>query len=169
MAGRQTNRSEYSRRYRQTPKGAAACAWNRLTSRAGAKYNHRPCYGPVEVLLAREQFMAWAIPQYEAWFREHAGVTPSVDRIDSSGHYQLGNLRLITRSENCRRTRANRMLNAPTGHCWCSKCKRYLPVAMFTPARITSKSRTGYKSRCKPCRVLEVASYRRRRKRQQAE
>src|SRR6266508_2864785 len=104
--------------YRRTPHGAAACAWNRLTSRAGAKYGYSRCYLNVEVLMSREEFMAWAIPEYERWFLEHPGVTPSVDRIDNARHYEAGNLRLIPRVENIVRSSHFKNRNAPPGLLW---------------------------------------------------
>lgn len=158
-----TNRA-YAKRYRKTPQGAAACAWNRLTSRAGAKYNHGRCYASVEVRISRADFMAWAVPQYEAWFREHPDVTPSIDRIESSGHYEAGNLRLISRSKNCQRRRGARNIHAPQGTRWCGGCQAYLPLANFHVKAKTKANPHGYANECRPCTNTRRNALRLRRK-----
>ena len=96
MADSEYNGSNHIKRHRRT----AGRAWNRLNSRAGNKYGHGKHYEHVEVRMSREEFIDWATPQYEAWFKKHPNITPSLDRIEESGHYELGNLQLITISEN---------------------------------------------------------------------
>ncbi len=155
---------EYNRAYRATPRGAAGFAWNRLTSRAGAQYNHRQCYTDVEVRISRADFIAWAVPEYERWFRECPGVTPSVDRIDSTGHYEAGNLRLIARGENCRRTRVAHNPDAPEGTLWCCTCRTFKPREDFYAVAVSEKNPYGYTGHCKPCSIGKATEATRRKR-----
>lgn len=147
------HKREYNQRYRSTPHGAAMCAWNRLTSRAGAKYNHRRCYANIEVRVTLQEFLAWAVPEYEAWFRERPGVTPSVDRIDSDGHYEVGNLRIIGANENRRRSRKFVNDLAPEGTKRCGSCKQFLPHDHFYQCGEYQKKYNplGLSAYCKEC------------------
>lgn len=151
MVDRKATRSAYLKRYRNTPKGAAVFAWNRITSRAGAKYNHRKCYASVEVRMTREEFMAWAVPAYEEWFRDRPGVTPSVDRIDSKGHYEPGNIRLLPVQDN--RRRSSKFINdfAPEGTKWCPSCTGFLPFASFYQTNRRTYHRLGLSAYCRKC------------------
>lgn len=153
MAESNRIRSDYAKNYRRTPIGAAGCAWNRLTSRSGAKYGHRKCYRNVEVRMTRAEFIAWAVPQYEAWFREHPAVTPSVDRIRSTGHYELGNLQLIPVAENRLKNSRHKNKFAPEGTHWCCRCQSYLSNSDFysSTAWVTASNPLGLSGYCKKC------------------
>ncbi len=159
-----TSKSEWNKRYRATPQGAAACAWNRLTSRAGAKFGHRQCYAAVEVRMSRADFMAWAIPAYEAWFRDRPGETPSVDRIESTGHYELGNLRLIEVQKN--RRLSKRFVNdaAPEGTKWCSGCRQFVSHENFSRGKPDLHRPDGLGLRCRACQTAYNQKYVKRRK-----
>lgn len=87
----------YNLDYRLTPAGAAALAWNRIVYRCGNRNGDFPAYQDVENRFTRSAFIDWAIPAYEAWIQNHGTVIgASVDRIRSTGHYEPGNVRLIT-------------------------------------------------------------------------
>lgn len=155
-----TKQPSYAKKYRSTPHGAAACAWNRLTSRAGAKYGHRKCYARIEVRMTRADFMMWAISAYEVWFREHPGITPSVDRIDPDGHYEIGNLRLIPLNDNRQRASCYVNRQMPEGLWHCGKCDRILPVSHFYKIPPTPSSPRGLSGYCKDChRAYQNARY----------
>jgi len=53
--------------------------------------------------MTKSEFYFWAKPRYEEFLETHSGVRPSVDRIDSYGHYELGNLQVISFSENSKK------------------------------------------------------------------
>jgi hypothetical protein len=161
------SKDNYAARYRKTPRGAAACAWNRLTSRAGGKYNYGRCYAGVEVKMTRDEFIAWAVPAYAAWFRDHPGVTPSLDRIDGARHYEVGNLQLLTRLQNTLKNAKQKNLHAPPGHRWCSGCQGFKPEGEFYTAPSAVRLPTnpnGYLCYCKPCHTSRSVACRRRRK-----
>lgn len=84
-------------------------AWNNLNRRTiNGDYPNWKCKGTarylqlgIELHLTRKQLETWFIERqklvYDMW---HAGERPSIDRIDSSGHYTLENIRLVTLKEN---------------------------------------------------------------------
>ena len=146
---------------RDTAEGAAKWAWNRISARAGGKYISRVRtttnpYTHVRLLMTRAEFLEWAIPAYRHWFATQKGIRPSIDRIDSHGHYQLSNIRLIPLDENRRAASWYKNKNAPLGTAWCTGCKDYLPFESFT---IDRQKKLGVHSRCKPC----LAEYRKQR------
>ncbi len=140
-------------RYFRTPKGAATSAWCHILSRAGNRNGKNPSYATVEVRISRADFIAWAIPAYERFSHEFPGVTPSVDRIDTTGHYETGNLQLLPWGENSRKKRTARNAIAPAGTLWCGSCKAYLPIEDFyLLKKRTRRNPYGTIGRCKPCR-----------------
>jgi hypothetical protein len=158
-------KSKYHKEYRKTPNGAAACAWNRLTSRAGAQYNHSKSYANIEVRISREDFIAWAVPEYEKWFREHSNLTPSIDRKDSTGHYELGNLQLVEVQSNRRKASKFVNDNAPLGTKWCPKCSRFRNHDEFYKMeKPSAHDPMGLYVRCKECAQQYDREYRERRK-----
>jgi hypothetical protein len=138
----------YPKGWRGSLQSTIGFSWNRLTNRAGNNYGHGRRYEEIEVRMAREEFVAWAIPAYTAWFNEHPDVTPALDRIDTAGHYEIGNIRLISQRENILRREYSRNVNAPAGMAWCGWCKQYLPVSHFYKSTGTYN---GLMGRCKAC------------------
>ena len=63
------------------------------------------CYAGIEVRMSRHEWMAWAVPQIEAFTKQHPDKIPSVDREDPDGHYQLGNVRIMDLKDNQLRSR----------------------------------------------------------------
>ncbi len=141
-------RREYAQAYRKTAAGASSCAWNRLTARAGAKYGYSKCYSGIEVKITRTDFIAWAIPQYKSWFAEYPGITPSIDRIDSNGDYEINNLRLLSRYDNIQAASWYKNRIAPRGMAWCGSCKSYLLITRFWKDR---QKKNGLGTYCMDC------------------
>jgi hypothetical protein len=121
--------------YQRTPKGRANTAWQNLRKRIRAETPRLRCYQGVEVRLTKEEFVEWFLPRYTAWIGEHPGVRPSVDRIDSKGHYELSNLQLISVSQNAHKALRNLHLDLPAGVKRCGRCKEILPSDRFKPAK----------------------------------
>lgn len=97
--------------------------------------------------MSRNEFLEWAIPQYRTWFSQHSDIKPSIDRIDSDGHYELGNIRLLSLDENRQNGyRVNR--HAPVGTLWCPRCRSYKPKESFTVDR---QKKTGRCTYCRSC------------------
>lgn len=64
-----------------------------ICRRVAETYRSRnACYQGIEVRFSREEFIEWFMP------KDFDGC--HVDRIESHGHYELGNIRVITANEN---------------------------------------------------------------------
>lgn len=127
--------------YKSTPKGRATRMWNNMNRRSGNKYGDHPTYADVEVRMSRDRFIAWATPRLENWYRRYPSVTPTIDRISSDGHYEIGNLRLLTAAQNTKARGCNKNIHAPEGMAWCFICKKYLDKSSF------------HKDKCRPNRL----------------
>lgn len=165
MAESQSNHRESGtaryRRLKNTPEWAAKFAWNRITTRVG----HHPNYAGVEIRMTKEEFLAWAIPAFEQWFREKPGVTPSIDRINSSGHYELGNVQILAYRRNCAKT--SRAVNTELlpNHKQCGRCKQVLPFSSFKPVKPGNTGTFGLYGWCIECsRAYERERQKRRRR-----
>ncbi len=156
--------------YRQSAKGKAANAWHSITCRTNgnAADRHARIYAGIEVRMTRQEFLAWAIPIYSEWMKQHPDDTPSVDRKDPTGHYEIGNLQIISLSDNSQITRRNKTWSAPPGTAWCSGCKDYHPVANFgtrTPLAWCPDGLRTYCHQCESKRTTKLKSEKRRKKR----
>jgi hypothetical protein len=124
------NRERY-KRVRHTPQLKAQTAWSHIIERAGNNNGRNPTYTNVEVRMTRGEFIEWAIPQYEEKLNEDPTETWSIDRIENKGHYELGNLQVISMGENSRKSGRNKLVHAPEGMSWCRQCKQYKKCEEF--------------------------------------
>ncbi len=69
---------------------------SRCKDRGNPKY-HRYGGRGIKVLVARKDFIVWYIQ------RASGRLDLTIDRIDNDGHYEFGNLQLITQSENSKK------------------------------------------------------------------
>jgi hypothetical protein len=60
------------------------------------------CYANVQIQVTKEDFLRWVIPEIEEFYANNPYEVASVDRINSAGHYELGNMRVISHRENSR-------------------------------------------------------------------
>lgn len=135
--------------YLKTPRGIAIQAWNSMNKRVA----RQPEYAGIEVRMTRDEFVAWAIPEYASYLSAGHSQRPSVDRIDPTLHYSIDNIRIIGLTDNVRRARRNKNVLAPEGQCWCSHCKRYLDKGDFGKNR---KQWNGINTICKACRISKT-------------
>lgn len=131
------------RAYRQTPKGKATQMWAGILQRAENKAGKHPTYKDVKLLMTREEFMNWILPEFEAWEKHSDLKLASIDRVDNLGHYEVSNLQLLTRRENTLKQRRYKNVIAPEGKAWCGKCKMYLDVDKFAKDRYNNNGLTN--------------------------
>lgn len=128
-----------------TPEGAAALGWQGAVQRVS---NPPRAYIGVQLLMAREEFMEWAIPAYAEFLQNNPGVPPTLDRIDPKGHYVIGNLRVVSKVVNSRRGRVDRG-GGPPGTWYCPRCQQYLPLGSFGRGVVGP----GVQCYCRSCRA----------------
>ena len=133
----------------RTPLYRAKAAYYGMLKRCLNKDGKNPSYANVELKMTWEEWLQWAVPEYEKFQRDNPGVTPNAARIGDAGHYELGNIRIISQTQNCEE-QAGKYINAvqENGTKRCSSCKTPRPVEMFSK----NKSRwDGLASDCKDC------------------
>ena len=112
-------------------------------SNTNEKKNKKYC--GIEVRVGKEEFIAW--------FMERDFPGCSVDRIDSSGHYELSNMQVIPLSHNIRKDKTF----CRDGTSRCRSCGQTKQVSEFCIDRRLS---TGITTLCKRCeRVRSRAKY----------
>lgn len=93
---------KYLEKYKKTAKGKAAMMWVHLRHRVK---NQCGAYKGIEVKMSQQEFKKWAIPRIDAFMIQQPNETPSLDRIDPTGHYEINNLRIISKRFNTLRSR----------------------------------------------------------------
>lgn len=95
----------YTKAYTNTAHGWANRSWQRLVSRANNRDGRHPTYVNVDVRMTKNEFLEWAIPRYKEWIETHfAYEIPTIDRIDSTAHYEIMNIRILSKSDNSMRS-----------------------------------------------------------------
>jgi len=109
---RAANGDAATRRYERTKKGKLMRTYRNMQSRVlGILKLKRHLYEGKDI-LSREDFYAWAMNStefhrlFDGWVASgyRCGASPSVDRLDTSGGYTIGNMEWVTHSENSRRS-----------------------------------------------------------------
>ena len=134
-----------------TPRKWAIKVYGAMCARCENANGLNPWYANVKLLISREDFIAWAEHELVHFRRIHSGKQASIDRIDDDGHYELGNIRIISFRENKLKQRRNKRVHAPDGQSWCSACKQYLPLAAFSKCNSRGHWH-GVQRECKACR-----------------
>lgn len=107
---RELNNNLHTKKYEKTKSGFMMRTYRNMKSRCtGIQHKKAHLYLGKE-LLCKEDFYSWTKTDksfnelFEYWERNgyDRKLTPSIDRIDSSIGYVMGNIRWITHSENSR-------------------------------------------------------------------
>lgn len=137
----------YNENRDNSPRKNAARSWRQLNDRVNK--DERYASKGIEVRIDKETYIEWYCKH---WFK---GCR--VDRIDNEGHYEAGNLQLVSlleHNEKLRTDRLNRLgVTEPDGQRYCYSCKNTKPVTEFyRKARKVSKSNPlGLEENCKQC------------------
>lgn len=102
-------------KYERTKKGKLMRTYRNMESRVVGILKKKAHLYEGLPILPREDFYRWAMASYEfhrlfdGWVKSgyQCGESPSVDRIDSSKGYVLGNMQWLTHRENSRLTSRN--------------------------------------------------------------
>lgn len=141
-------RSDRLKNFSNTPVGRAVRMWSGILRRAWNADGKNRWYADVENRMTKQEFINWAAPAVAEFEKKNPGAKPSIDRIDSRGHYELSNLRIISFHENYMRRERNKNVNAPAGKAWCGTCKQYKDHSSFS--KNVSRA-NGLDHQCKAC------------------
>lgn len=133
----------------RTPLYRARSAYVSMGHRALNKTGKNPAYADVELHMTLEEWLVWAIPEYERFEREHPDESSNVSRKGDKGHYEIGNIRIATKAENL----AEYATHSPArikenGLKRCTECKKDKPLSMYNKSKATP---TGHAYHCKDC------------------
>ena len=133
----------------RTPRYRAKAAYANMKRRCGNKCGTEPAYAKVKLKMTLEEWMEWALPRYERFTRKYPDDIPNVSRKGDKGHYEIGNIRIVSHLVNRADRTIGQMVN---GRKRCSSCKTRKGAEHFNRNR-TSKD--GYASECRNCRKLK--------------
>lgn len=113
---RRRTRNAATKRYERTGKGKLMRTYRNMLSRVkgiAPKGRHR--YKDLEI-LNKQEFYEWSLNDteynrlYDEWVKSgyDRRLSPSIDRIDTTKGYVLGNMQWLTHSENSRKTCKNK-------------------------------------------------------------
>lgn len=83
---------------RNTPYGRAQEMWTNIKFRL----KNNESYKDVTLNMTRHEFIKWAMPRIEKCFRDNM-LSPSVDRVNPDKGYEISNIEIIPKKENCRK------------------------------------------------------------------
>lgn len=94
-------KKETAKKYKESIKGIVAQMWARCKYRVKTETS----YQGIEIKTTSKEFRSWAIPAIEEFIKNNPNDTPSLDRIDPDGHYEINNLRIVDKNYNNLRSR----------------------------------------------------------------
>ena len=108
---RKENGNAWTRKYEKTPNGFLMRLYRNMKSRVTGVQKKKAHLHKGKYLLPKDTFYKWAMSSYGFWKLwdewEISGhdrkLTPTVDRVQPSLGYSLGNMEWVTHSENSRR------------------------------------------------------------------
>ena len=124
----------------RTPQWSAMNVYRNLLDRVASSPHY--IERGIECRMTREGFVEWYIPRYF--------VGCLLDRIDNLGHYEIGNIQLISRVEHNHKLRADNLAELGivegVGERYCYKCNALKPIDNFGV-----KSNGIVRQECKQC------------------
>jgi hypothetical protein len=105
-----------TKRYEKTLNGFLMRAYRNMKSRIAGIQSKKAHLYAGKSLMSREDFYAWSqgnedfLRLFTAWVVSgyERRISPSVDRIDATRGYEIGNIRWVTFSENCSNVREDK-------------------------------------------------------------
>lgn len=129
------------------PRARAKAAYRNMERRCENSNGKCPSYADVKLLMSLDEWLEWAIPRYESFIEATPDKSPCVSRYKDSGHYEIGNIEIISTEENRERQKAILLLQEDNSKL-CSRCREVKLGGDF------SKNKTrpdGLAHWCKEC------------------
>lgn len=135
----------------RTPLYRAKAAYCNMIARCENANGKNPAYANVKLRMALDEFVAWAVPRYEAFVAEHPDDSPVCSRRGDVGDYEIGNIEIVSFAENRKRQQAPFQLRED-GTKMCARCGRVLEAEEnFHKNRWRPD---GFAHWCKRCKAL---------------
>jgi len=132
----------------RTPLYRAKSAYCGMIARCENANGKNPAYTNVKLRMTLDEFLAWAVPRYEAFIAEHPDESPVCARSGDSGDYEIGNIEIVSFAENRRRQEAVLLLR-PDGTKMCGRCRKIMDaISNFSKNR---QRPDGFQCWCKDC------------------
>lgn len=125
----------------------AKAAYSGMIVRCGNANGKNPSYRYVELRMTLSEWLEWALPHYEEFSRLHPNESPNAARFEDAGHYELGNVRIISFREN--RAERRHQCRAVNGSKLCSRCFEIKSVDNFSLRSVTTD---GLDYWCRDCK-----------------
>lgn len=146
----------------RTPEYRAYAAYYGMLARCGNADGKNPSYSDVELRMTLDQWLDWSVPRYAEFIRENPDISPSVSRFGDAGHYEIGNLEIISFAENRSRQKRDTTYRLRSdGTKLCSKCQEVFAQERF---QRYARNPDGLNNWCRACVKIANASYRKSRR-----
>ncbi len=139
----------------RTPVYRAYAAYYGMLARCENKDGKNPSYADVELRMTFEEWLDWSVPKYEAFILINPSQSPSVSRFGDKGHYEIGNLEIISFIENRKRQRSK--FSIVDGKKSCGRCGQTLAIEAFYKNKTNAN---GVSSWCKKCSKSHCTDWR---------
>jgi hypothetical protein len=132
----------------RTPLYRAKSAYSGMKRRCGNRWGTEPAYAKVKLRMSLDEWLRWAIPRYERFLRRWPDQSPCASRRGDRGHYEIGNIEIISAVENRRRQHSILLLRHD-GTKLCGRCRK---VKIAENNFVQHKNRPdGLSTWCKAC------------------
>lgn len=130
--------------YSATVNGKIQHMWDHMNYRVKSTEPRHIRYRGIKVLLTRSEFKEWATGALAIWITHMPLKEATIDRINDPGHYELGNLQLITQRDQNLKRECCKNVHAEPGTAWCGGCKKYHPMSEFGKCTAAFNGLQGY-------------------------
>lgn len=139
----------------RTPLYRARAAYANMYRRCENRCGTEPAYAKVKLRMTKSEWLDWALPKYRKFARLHPDESPSVSRKGDKGHYEIGNIQIISWQEN-RKLMATPARLKEDGTKRCATCKKVQNARNYYKNKATFD---GLAHQCKACRKEVTAEY----------
>lgn len=84
----------------RTPLYRVKAAYCGMVARCENANGKNPTYANVRLLMSLDEFITWALPRYTEFIANHPNESPCTARFGDKGHYEIGNIEVISMADN---------------------------------------------------------------------